>query len=246
VRCGRRPRGCGCGCRWCRGGCCRGRRHGSRWRTCRWCGGRCSGRRRSGPGRRRCGRCGCRRRSRPRTDQARRASRNLGGLSGRSGGGRRRSRHLAGGRILDRGAACGRTARCGHLLGRSRRACGCAGTGASGEGRRLGGRGRLGRLLGRGRLLRLYRSTQTIGVGLATDAVRLGVLNGGRVALDPDTQGKSQLEPFLVGQAELFGQLVDANLLRQVVLFVLCPTPGPAGSPAPYPRTSGVTRPTPP
>jgi hypothetical protein len=64
-------------------------------------------------------------------------------------------------------------------------------------------------------------AAEAIGVGLAADAVGLRILNGGRVTLDPDPEGKGQLQPLLVGETELFGQLIDANLLRQVVLFVL-------------------------
>jgi len=48
------------------------------------------------------------------------------------------------------------------------------------------------------------------------------------MALDPDAKGKGQLQPLLVAEAQLFSQLVDADLLRQVVLCVLR-TLGPSG-----------------
>ncbi len=68
-------------------------------------------------------------------------------------------------------------------------------------GRGLGLLGRLGRLLGRSGLFGLHRATKTIGVGLAPDAVGLGVLNGRRVALHPNAQGQGQLKPLFVGEA---------------------------------------------
>ena len=54
---------------------------------------------------------------------------------------------------------------------------------------------------GHGFHVRLDGPPEPVGVGLAADAVGLRVLDGGRVALDPDAQGKGQLEPFLVGEA---------------------------------------------
>jgi hypothetical protein len=44
-------------------------------------------------------------------------------------------------------------------------------------------------------------TTQAFGVGLTPDAVRLSVLNGGRVALDPNSKRKGQVKPFLVAEA---------------------------------------------
>ena len=68
-------------------------------------------------------------------------------------------------------------------------------------GRRLHGFLGLGRLRRGGGLLGLDGAAEPFGVGLAADAVGLRVLDGGRVALDPDAQGKGQLEPFLVGES---------------------------------------------
>ena len=59
----------------------------------------------------------------------------------------------------------------------------------------------LRRLLGRSGLLGLDGAPQTLGVGLAAVAVGRRVLDRGRVALDPDAQGKGKLGPFLVGEA---------------------------------------------
>ncbi len=42
---------------------------------------------------------------------------------------------------------------------------------------------------------------KSFGVGLSTDAVRLCILDGGRVALHPNTKGEGQVKPFLVGEA---------------------------------------------
>jgi hypothetical protein len=41
---------------------------------------------------------------------------------------------------------------------------------------------------------------QALGVGLPADAVGLGILNGGRVALDPNSKGEGQFQPFLVAE----------------------------------------------
>ena len=53
----------------------------------------------------------------------------------------------------------------------------------------------------RRRLLGGHHTTEPLGVRLATDAVRLGVLDGRRVALDTNTKGKGQVEPFLIREA---------------------------------------------
>ncbi|HLG68390.1 MAG TPA: hypothetical protein VKV36_11060 [Acidimicrobiales bacterium] len=42
------------------------------------------------------------------------------------------------------------------------------------------------------------------------------------MALDPDAQGEGELQPLLVRQAKLTSELVDADLLRQDVLVVIC------------------------
>ena len=155
------------------------------------------------------------------------------GCVGRSGLGRSRRRHGARRSFLDRTAARCRAARHGGERSPCRRLAGAAVVRPWSGSSRLRGLDGLGRLLGRGGLLGLDRAAQTFGVGLAADAVGLGVLDGGRVALDPDAQGKGQLEPFLVGQAQLFGQLIDADLLRQVVLFVLGSSRGTASTEPP-------------
>jgi hypothetical protein len=91
--------------------------------------------------------------------------------------------------------------------------CGGIPAGRCGGGRRLlgGGRGRLGRLglLGRGLLrrrlvlLRLHVATEPVAVGLATDAVGLGVLDARGVALGLDAEVLAQVEGLFVGEAEL-------------------------------------------
>jgi hypothetical protein len=70
----------------------------------------------------------------------------------------------------------------------------------------------------RRRLLGLDRAAQTVAVGLPTDAVCLGVLDRRRVALHADPELDAQVERFLIGEAELSAELVDADLLRQLAL----------------------------
>jgi len=72
---------------------------------------------------------------------------------------------------------------------------------------------RLGLVLGR--FFGLDGTTQALVVGLATDAVGLGILDRRGVTLDPDAQGHAEVECLLVRQSELSCQLVDADLLRQ-------------------------------
>jgi hypothetical protein len=57
---------------------------------------------------------------------------------------------------------------------------------------------------------------EALTLGLAPDAVRLGFLDAGGMALDADPHRQAQLETFFVGQAELACQLVHPDLLGQV------------------------------
>ncbi len=165
-----------------------------------------------------------------------------GHRSGRGGGGRCdpgrscRCRQLGGGaagdqtgsRALDRRAAVRSSRRRRHRTGR----VGVRIEGRHGIGNRPGGLGRrrrhlrgcglLGgrRLLGRGcRLLGLHRSAQALAVGLPPGAVSLGVLDGRRVTLDAHPQREAEVERLFVGQSELVGELIDADLLRQRLLL---------------------------
>ncbi len=65
----------------------------------------------------------------------------------------------------------------------------------------------------------MHRTTKTLTIGLSAGAVRLGVLDGRRVALDTHPQREAEVKSLFVGQAELMGQLVDADLLRQRLLL---------------------------
>jgi hypothetical protein len=58
---------------------------------------------------------------------------------------------------------------------------------------------------------------QALALSLAANAVGLGLLDAGGVALDSDTHRQAQLEAFLVAEAELACQLVHPDLLGQVV-----------------------------
>ena len=80
----------------------------------------------------------------------------------------------------------------------------------------LGGGGLLGR---RCRLLGLHGAAEALTVGLAAGAVGLRVLDGRRVALDAHPEGQAEVERLFVGQAELVGELVDPDLLRQRLLL---------------------------
>jgi len=87
-----------------------------------------------------------------------------------------------------------------------------AGAGASTT---TGGAGGAG---ARCRLLRLHGAAQAVAVGLAADAVGLGVLDGRGVALHADPELDAQVERFLVREPELSTELVYADLLRQLPL----------------------------
>ena len=150
-----------------------------------------------------CGRaldCRSRRRGRDRSDRGR-TRRSCAGLGDDAGG----PDHAVRGRC--------------RLVGRRRR--GLAGVDHGSRGRRdvVSGLARP-----RGSLLRLgllgfgfvddRLAAQTLGVSEATDAVRGGIVDARRVALDADLQAFGQVDDDLVLDAELSGQLVDADLLR--------------------------------
>ncbi len=148
----------------------------------------------------------------------------------RASGGRGWARPRVRWRGPDRSAA-GAPARGGRRRRRGRIGPGRGGDGLVGRdpsGPRRGGPGRLllGGLLGR------HGATQSLAVGLPPDAVGLGVLDRGRVALYPDAQRHAEVEGLLVRQAELTCQLVDAYLLRQGLLRSFLFVRGRAGDPA--------------
>jgi hypothetical protein len=112
------------------------------------------------------------------------------GLGRNLGGGRDRSRldHLGGGLGYDLGRL-GVGDRSSRLLGRL-----------------------LGGLLGRLGLLGGDVTNETLPLGLAADAVRLGLDHAGGVALDADTERIAEIEALLVGQPELTCELVHPDV----------------------------------
>ncbi len=186
------------------------------------------------------------RRGGSRGHRSRWADRRCGRLCGRSGrsgrggqaGRRDRSRLLGGrpagdepgarpldrwGRRRSRRSGPGGSAwACGRLLGGADRfpvevrrpavdgGCGLLGRSLL-RGRRLLGRG--------GGLLGLHRTAEPLPVSLATGAVRLGVLDRRRMALDAHAQGQAEVKRLLVGQTELMCEFVDPDLLRQRLLL---------------------------
>ncbi len=121
--------------------------------------------------------------------------------------------------VVARCARRGRNrARLGRCLSGSGRCLGHLGRrrGSNRRARRLR-RSRRRRLrgLGRGRLLGLLLALEPLSLSLAPDAVRLGVLDRGRVALDADPERDAEIEGFLVREPQLTGKLVDADLLGQ-------------------------------
>lgn len=109
-----------------------------------------------------------------------------------------------------------RRGRDGDRLHRFRRRCGLRGRS------RLGRRGHC-RLVLRQRSLRLldldHRRRrwleQTIALGPPPDPVGLGLHNARGVGLDPDAEREAEFERLLVGQPELLGELMDADLSWQ-------------------------------
>jgi hypothetical protein len=73
-----------------------------------------------------------------------------------------------------------------------------------------------GRLLRR--FFRLGVALQALPLGLAPDAVSLGVLDARRVALDPDPERATQIERLLVGEPELSRQLIDPDPSCQLLV----------------------------
>ena len=66
-----------------------------------------------------------------------------------------------------------------------------------------------------GGLLRLFGllvADQALTLGLATDAVGLRLLDARRVRLDADAEAHAEVEGLLVGETELFRELVDTDL----------------------------------
>ena len=107
-----------------------------------------------------------------------------------------------------------------RLLDRGRLGLGDVGDRGGG---RLGGADRRS-LLGRLLLGRLLLDLGLVDDGIASDALRVGesadavrhrVLDARGVALDPDLELGGQLEGFLVAEAQLTGEFVDPDLLRQ-------------------------------
>jgi len=62
----------------------------------------------------------------------------------------------------------------------------------------------------------LTLALQAVALGTAPDAVGLGILDGGGVALHADAEADGEVERFFVGEPELLGKLVDADLLGQL------------------------------
>ncbi len=92
--------------------------------------------------------------------------------------------------------------------------CRCLGRGLR-LGSRLGRGLHLRRLLGGGLrrlLLGLLVADQPLALGLAPDAIGLGLDDAGRMTLHPDTEGVTQIQRLLVGEPELPCELVDPNL----------------------------------
>ncbi len=224
----RRDRATGHAARWCRRRFRRCRRSRSRSRgrgRGSFGGGRCRalGRSRSGRGRSRGNRCrgrGRRGRSRGRTGRRRRGRRaGIQDDAGRADHAMRRGRGrdlgvVVGDRHLDQRGR-------GHRSGRgvaTRLLDGRLGLGLGGPALRL----RLGLGLG---LVDDRVATKPLGVGHPADAVRGGVVDARRVALDADLQALGEIEHHLVLDAELSRQLVDPDLLRsqaRCLCFLYC------------------------
>ena len=89
-------------------------------------------------------------------------------------------------------------------------------------GRGLFGRGLAGAALGRLGLGRGHLTTKALTVGLAPDAIGLGILDARRMALDADAERLAQVECLFVREPELSCQLVDPDLLGQLLSLPLC------------------------
>jgi hypothetical protein len=95
--------------------------------------------------------------------------------------------------------------------------------------RHLDGRLGLGLLSRRGtprlglglRLLDDRVTAEALGVGQTPDAIRGGIVDARRVALDADLQALGEIEHHLVLDAELPRQLVDPDLLRSQACCLL-------------------------
>ena len=112
----------------------------------------------------------------------------------------------------------------------------------------LAGRGLGRRLLGcrllhRLRLLGLLVADQPLALRLAADAVGLSIDDARGVRLHPDTQCEAQVEAFLVGESELFRELMDTKFRCQdpvsALSFAFVPVLGGTES-THHPRACGV------
>src|SRR5204862_1815750 len=77
-------------------------------------------------------------------------------------------------------------------------------------GRGLGGLGR--RLLHRLGLFGLLVADQAVTLRATTDAIGLSLLDRRGMALHPDPERDGEVESLFVGEAELFGELMDPDL----------------------------------
>ena len=68
---------------------------------------------------------------------------------------------------------------------------------------------------------RLLVADQTLALGLAPNPITLGLHDAGRVAARVDAEQHAEVENLFVGEPELSGKFVDANVLRQAVLSVV-------------------------
>jgi len=69
----------------------------------------------------------------------------------------------------------------------------------------------LGGLLGLCWFFGLLVADQPFSLGLAPDAVGLLLDHAGRMAFDVDAQRQGEVEALFVGEAELFGEFIDAG-----------------------------------
>lgn len=66
-------------------------------------------------------------------------------------------------------------------------------------------------------LLGLLGALEALTLRLPANAIRLGIFDARRMAGDSNTHRQAQLEPLLVGEAQLLCELVHPDLLGQVV-----------------------------
>jgi hypothetical protein len=88
----------------------------------------------------------------------------------------------------------------------------------------------------------LLVAPKTFAVGLAADAISLGILDARGMTGDPDAEVEAEVQCLFVGETELACQLIYANLLGQVLrqsLLGATPTAAPVSILA---RSSTVSR----